>query len=116
MQIELTWVMPSLMEVYRVKPHEYLMSVIGNGGKGSLISYLREKLWCIDISCGAEDDFENNILYSLFCITLSVTDAGHEHLKEVLDAVFSFINLVKREGPQKRFYEEIQQIEQTNFR
>lgn len=92
------------------------MSVIGNHGKGSLISYLREKLWCIDISCNGEDDFEDNFLYSLFCMSLSITDVGHEHLEEVLNAVFSFINLVKREGPQKRFYEEIQQIEQTNFR
>ncbi|XP_014476747.1 PREDICTED: nardilysin-like isoform X2 [Dinoponera quadriceps] len=115
-RVDLTWVMPSSLEHYKTKPHEYLSSIIGAYGKGSLMSYLCKKLWCIDICCNNNDDFGDTSLYSMFCLKLWLTDKGYENLEDVLAAVFSFINLVKREGPQKRFYEELQQIEQTNFR
>lgn len=104
-----------MFEFYKIKPDEYLMSIMANSGPGSLISYLRKKLWCIDIICDNEDEFDTSI-YNMFCLNLLLTDEGFEHVVEVLDAVFSFINLLKKEGPQKRYYEEIQQIDQTNFR
>ncbi|EFN75483.1 Nardilysin [Harpegnathos saltator] len=114
--VEITWVMPSIVEHYKTKPDEYLTTVLGNCGQGSLMSYLRQKLWCIAIICDHEEEFEDNCLYSLFYMNIVLTDEGHEHLEEVLDAVFSYINLVKREGPQKILYDENQHIVNTNFR
>lgn len=91
------------------------MSIFGNNGKGSLISYLRKKLWCSNIFLSSESDL-NNSLYNMFRINLTLTNEGYEHQQEVADVVFSYINLIKREGQQKWFYDELQQIERTNFR
>ncbi|XP_032680712.1 nardilysin-like isoform X2 [Odontomachus brunneus] len=113
--VELTWVMPSMLEFYRIKPDEYLISIIANSSPGSLISYLRKKLWCIEINCDNANECDTSI-YNMYCLSLLLTDEGYKHLEEVLDAVFSYINLLKREGPQKRYYDEIQQIDRTNFR
>lgn len=104
-----------MFEFYRIKPDEYLISIIANSGPGSLISYLRKKLWCIEICSDNESEFDTSI-YNMYSLSLLLTDEGYEHLEEVLDAVFSYINLLKREGPQKRYYDEIQQIDRTNFR
>lgn len=109
--------MPSLHHLYKSKPHQYISWIIGHEGKGSLISYLREKMWCLNIFSGnGESGLEHSSMYALFSLSLILTDEGHKHLEEVLDAVFSFINLLKKEGPKKRIYDEIHQIEETNFR
>lgn len=109
--------MPSLFDFYKSKPHQYVSSIIGHEGKGSLISYLRKKMWVLDIYSGNdESDFEHSSMYALFKLTLIFTDEGQQHFEEVMDAVFSFINLLKKEGPQKRIYDEICKIEEINFR
>ncbi|XP_015592336.1 nardilysin isoform X2 [Cephus cinctus] len=116
-QIELTWTMPPLHHLYKSKPHQYVSWIIGHEGKGSLISYLRKKMWCLDIFSGnGESGFEHSSMYALFSLSLILTDDGNKHLKDVLDAIFSYIKLMQREGPQKRIYDEIHQIEETNFR
>ncbi|KAG7214075.1 hypothetical protein KM043_001439 [Ampulex compressa] len=116
-QIELTWAMPPLHDLYKSKPHQYVSWIIGHEGKGSLISYLRKQMWCLDIFSGnGESGFEHSSMYALFSLSLILTDEGHKHLQDVLNAIFSFINLMRKEGPQKRIYDEIHQIEETNFR
>ncbi|XP_076237531.1 nardilysin [Calliopsis andreniformis] len=116
-QIELTWAMPPLHHLYKSKPHQYISWIIGHEGKGSLISYLKKNMWCFDIFSGnGESDFEHSSMYALFSLSLTLTEQGHEHLEDVLNAIFSFINLLRKEGPQKRIYDEIHQIEETNFK
>lgn len=109
--------MPSLLHLYKSKPHQIISWILGHEGKGSLISYLRKKMWCLAIVCGnGESGFEHNSMYALLTLNLVLTDQGHEHLKEVLDATFSYINMMKEMGPQKRIYDEIHQIGEMDFR
>lgn len=116
-QVELTWVMAPLHHLYKSKPHQYVSWIIGHEGKGSLINYLRKKMWCIDIFSGnGEGGFEHSSMYALFSLALILTDEGYKHLKEVLEAVFSYINMLRCNGLQKRIFDEIQQIEKINFR
>ncbi|XP_023245125.1 nardilysin-like [Copidosoma floridanum] len=116
-QVELTWVMPPLHHLYKSKPHQVVSWLIGHEGEGSLINYLRKKLWCLDIFSGnSEGDFEHNSMYALFGTTLILTDDGCKHLREVLDALFSYINFLRRVGPSKRVFDEIQRVEEINFR
>ncbi|XP_017752516.1 PREDICTED: nardilysin-like isoform X2 [Eufriesea mexicana] len=115
-QVKLTWSMPPLHDLYKSKPHQYLSWIIGYEGKGSLISYLRRNMWCLKIFSGNEESgFEHNSMYALFSLSLMLTEQGYNHLPEVLNAIFSFINLMHKEGPQKRIYDEIYQIKQMNF-
>ncbi|XP_078042474.1 nardilysin [Augochlora pura] len=116
-QVDLTWVMPSLQDMYKSKPHEYVLYVIGHKGKGSLMSYLKKKMWCVNICSDVEEiGFEHNSMYLLATLSLKLTEQGLEHLQEVLNAVFSYINMVRKEGPQKRMYDEIHKIREMTFR
>ncbi|KZC14573.1 Nardilysin [Dufourea novaeangliae] len=116
-QVELTWSMPSMHDLYKSKPHQYVSWVIGHEGKGSLISYLRKKMWCLDIYSGNDDSgFVHSSMYALFSVSLILTEQGHKHLQEILNAVFAYINMVRKKGPQKRIYDEISKIEETSFR
>ncbi|XP_053986881.1 nardilysin-like isoform X2 [Hylaeus volcanicus] len=116
-QVELTWSMRPMHDWYASKPHQYVSWIIGDEGNGSLISYLRKKMWCLDIVTGNnESGFEHSSMYALFTLSLILTEQGFKHLQEVLNATFSFLNLMHKKGPQKRIFDEIQQIENTSFR
>ena len=53
-------------------------------GEGSLISYLRKKVWALSLSGGNDGDgTEFNVTCSLFTITIVLTKAGHENIREV---------------------------------
>ncbi|XP_043259344.1 nardilysin-like isoform X2 [Colletes gigas] len=116
-RVQLTWSMPSMHHLYKSKSHQYVSWIIGHEGKGSLISYLRDKMWCLDIKSGnSESGFEHSSMYALFSLSLTLTEQGFKHLSDVLNAIFSFINLMRKEGPQQRIYDEIKQIADTAFR
>ncbi|KAJ8952795.1 hypothetical protein NQ318_008112 [Aromia moschata] len=80
-QVDLTWSLPSLRDKYRSKPHQYISYLIGDEGKGSILSYLRKKVWGLATSVGnAESGMEHNSLYTLFTITVVLTEEGLAHL------------------------------------
>ncbi|XP_076299943.1 nardilysin [Lasioglossum baleicum] len=115
--VELTWAMPTLLDLYKGKPNQYVSQVVGHKGKGSLISYLKKKMWCLNMYIREGDSgFEHSSMYLLFGLTLKLTEQGHKHLQEVLNAVFSYINMIRREGPQKQLYDEFHKIRETSFR
>ncbi|KYN41292.1 Nardilysin [Trachymyrmex septentrionalis] len=118
-QLHLTWVLPSLQNYYKSKPSEYISWIIEHKGNGSLTSYLRKKMWGLDVFCGNcdnDNDFGYNSMYVLFEIIVELTDEGLKHLRNVLDTIFSFINFIKRTGPQESIYNELYKIGNNNFR
>ncbi|CAH0554760.1 unnamed protein product [Brassicogethes aeneus] len=116
-QVDLTWALPSLLEKYKSKPQHYISTLMGDEGKGSLLSYLRKKVWVLGTSIGnGGSGIEHNSVYSLFTVSLVMTDEGLEHLNEVIEVVFSYINLLKKIGPLERVFSEMQIIADTAFK
>ena len=59
--LDLHWSLPSLLKKYRTDPLGYISHIVGYEGKGSLTSYLRNKVWALSLAAGcAEDGFEMN--------------------------------------------------------
>ncbi len=113
----MNWAMPPMQGKYRNKPLHYLSWIIGHEGKGSLIAYLRKKVWALSLTAGnAGDGFEQNSTYSIFTITVVLTKAGYENVDKVFETVFSYLKMMEREGPQERIFNEIKAIEELNFR
>ncbi|XP_018306508.1 nardilysin-like [Mycetomoellerius zeteki] len=114
-QLEITWIMPSLFHLYKSKPYRYISRLIEHQGKGSLISYLRKKMWIIpfnDELCHSTHTFT----YCLFKIIIDLSNEGKQHMMEVLEGIFSYINLLKKEGPQKRIYDEFSKSTEIKLR
>ncbi|KYQ54446.1 Nardilysin [Trachymyrmex zeteki] len=106
-RVEITWEIPLSSDFYKSKPYQYISWIIGHEGKGSLISYLRKKMWSSmwsndKVQCDYEIFLRHNYVYSILKITVMLSYEDQRYLKEVLDAIFSFINLLKREDPQKK--------------
>ncbi|KAH8338656.1 hypothetical protein KR059_011100, partial [Drosophila kikkawai] len=113
-KLELTWVLPPMKKFYRSKPDTFLEQLIGYEGVGSLCSYLRRRLWCMSVSAGVGGG--TNSIYSLFTISIYLTDDGFEHIDEVLGATFAWIKLLNNSSELPAHYEELQQIAKNSFR
>ncbi|KYN41278.1 Nardilysin, partial [Trachymyrmex septentrionalis] len=118
-QLHVTWALPAI-DSYRSKPYKYISWIIEHKGNGSLTSYLRKKMWGLDVFCGNcdnDNDFGYNSMYVLFEIIVELTHKGvQQHQQDVLNALFSFINFVKKTGPQESIYNELYKIGKNNFR
>ncbi|XP_066256356.1 nardilysin [Euwallacea similis] len=116
-QIDITWAFPSLKHKYRSKPQHFLSHLLGDEGKGSLLSYLKKKCWVLGTNIGnAETGTEHNSLFTLFTVSLSLTDEGYNHLNEVIEAVFSYLAMLKKTGPSRRIFDEAKSISDISFR
>ncbi|KYN33454.1 Nardilysin [Trachymyrmex septentrionalis] len=116
-ELQITWALPSFSDFYKCNSYQYIPSIIGYKRKGSLISYLRKKMW----SPTSTDsmfycEIQPNSLYTLLRLTMTLTSEGRKHLENVLDAIFSFINLLKTVDQQKEIYNDIIKIKQNIFR
>ena len=58
-QLDLFWSLPPLLEKYRAKPLNYLSWIIGHEGHGSLIQYIRKKVWALSLSAGTYNRAQN---------------------------------------------------------
>eukprot|EP00095_Tigriopus_kingsejongensis_P008652 maker-scaffold537_size144400-snap-gene-0.25 protein:Tk08652 transcript:maker-scaffold537_size144400-snap-gene-0.25-mRNA-1 annotation:"PREDICTED: nardilysin-like" len=116
-RVDLNWALPSLLKDYRVKPLHYLSWVIGHEGRGSLISYLRKKVWALSLMSGnAGDGFEHNSTYSIFNLSIILTKEGFENVDKVVQAAFAYLDMLHKTGPNERIYKEIQKIEDLHFK
>ena len=115
-KLDLTWALPPLGDRYREKPLHYLSWLVGHEGKGSLLSFLKRKVWALSLTAGnAGDGFELNSTYSMFPIVVTLTKEGFENIEKVVQAVLAYIDMLKVEGPNERIYNEIKKIEDLDF-
>ncbi|XP_059475438.1 nardilysin-like isoform X2 [Neocloeon triangulifer] len=116
-EVQLTWSLPSMMKKYESKPDRYLSWILGYEGHGSLIEYLRKRVWGLELYAGSDESGSDHNSYFLhFGLTVSLTEEGYSHIDEVLQAIFSYLELMRKEGPQERIYNELKTIQETKFR
>ncbi|KAG7225895.1 hypothetical protein INR49_014323, partial [Caranx melampygus] len=100
----------------KVKPLHYISWLIGHEGRGSILSVLRRKCWALALFGGnSETGFDQNTTYSIFSISITLTDEGFQNSYEVTHLVFQYLKMLQTLGPQQRIYEEIQKIEANEF-
>ncbi|CAL8284270.1 unnamed protein product [Lota lota] len=114
--LTITWALPPQEKHYRVKPLHYISWLIGHEGAGSILSLLRKKCWALDLFGGnSETGFDQNATYSIFSISITLTDEGYQNFYQVVHLVFQYLNMLQTLGPEQRIYEEIQKIEANEF-
>ncbi|XP_029900301.1 nardilysin [Myripristis murdjan] len=114
--LTITWALPPQEKHYRVKPLHYISWLIGHEGTGSILSVLRKKCWALALFGGnSETGFDQNTTYSIFSVSITLTDEGFQNFYQVTHLVFQYLTMLQTLGPQQRIYEEIQKIEANEF-
>ncbi|XP_077390047.1 nardilysin b isoform X2 [Festucalex cinctus] len=114
--LTISWALPPQGKHYRVKPLHYISWLIGHEGSGSILSLLRRKCWALALFGGnSETGFDQNTTYSIFSVSITLTDQGFRNFYQVVHLVFQYLKMLQTLGPQRRIYEEIQKIEANEF-
>uniref|UniRef100_A0A673JSP3 Nardilysin-like n=1 Tax=Sinocyclocheilus rhinocerous TaxID=307959 RepID=A0A673JSP3_9TELE len=114
--LTISWALPPQDKHYRVKPLHYISWLIGHEGAGSVLSLLRKKCWALALFGGnSESGFDQNTTYSIFSVSITLSDEGFQNFFQVIHIVFQYLKMLQSVGPQQRIYEEIQKIEANEF-
>ena len=111
-QLRLSWNMPSLQSQFKSKPLFYLWHMFTTDRKGSIRSYLKKKTWITNLSayCGDDDTF------STFGVNMNLTDEGKKHIQEIVLATFSYLRLLREEGPKEELWNEMKALDDIDFK
>uniref|UniRef100_A0A8B9L7U6 Nardilysin a (N-arginine dibasic convertase) n=1 Tax=Astyanax mexicanus TaxID=7994 RepID=A0A8B9L7U6_ASTMX len=98
--LTITWALPPQEKHYRVKPLHYIAWLIGHEGAGSILSLLRRKCWAVALFGGnSETGFDQNATYSIFSISITLTDEGFQNFYQVAHLVFQYLKMLQTLGP-----------------
>ena len=101
--VEYTFPIPSVLDVYAVKPDQYITNLLGHEGSGSLHKLLNSYGWIESLSAGSgASDKENSSIN----VSISLTEDGSIHVPEITSLLFQYISILKEKPPEKWLYEE----------
>ena len=112
--VELQFPMPPQLAHWQSKPSRYMSHLIGHEGQGSLLSLLKEKDYALELY--ADDSSKSCIPWNIFTIRIELTDLGLENVEEVVQILFSYIELIKTIEPQEWIQQELQTVSDLQFR
>ncbi|XP_052172823.1 insulin-degrading enzyme-like 1, peroxisomal [Diospyros lotus] len=93
-------------------PSRYLSHLIGHEGEGSVFYVLKTLGWATSLSAG-ESDW--TLEFSFFKVFIDLTEAGHEHVEDIVGLLFKYIQLLQQSGPCKWIFDELSAVCETVF-
>lgn len=112
-QLELSFPLPSQRDDYADKPAGYISNLLGHEGQGSLLNVLKDAGLAERLSAGLGQDTGHEATLN---IQMSLTPKGLERWQSVVDLTFDYINMIRSDGIQKQYFDEISQVSETAFR
>ncbi|KAL2320760.1 hypothetical protein Fmac_029729 [Flemingia macrophylla] len=111
-KLKIVWPVTPEIHHYTEGPCRYLGHLIGHEGEGSLYYILKKLGWATGLSAG-ESDW--NLDFSFFKVGIDLTDAGHEHIQDIIGLLFKYIELLLQGGVCKWIFEELSAVCETKF-
>ncbi|OAP05203.1 hypothetical protein AXX17_AT3G52040 [Arabidopsis thaliana] len=110
--LTVSWPVTPSIHHYEEAPCTYVGHLIGHEGKGSLFHALKILGWATGLYAG-EPDW--TIEYSFFNVSINLTDACHEHMKDILGLLFRQIKLLQQSGVSQWIFDELSAIFEAEF-
>ena len=111
--ISLSFAIPPLRPHYRAHPLALVSHLLGHEGRGSLLSALKARGWAEGLSAGPGMDHPD---FATFGITIQATEAGLANRNDLIASVFAYLELIRREGIEPRYYDELARMTRIGFR
>ncbi|WP_144392040.1 insulinase family protein [Pleionea sediminis] len=102
------------MDDFRVKPNSYLGYLIGSEMPGTPSYALKKEGLISSLNAGASPNQYGN--YGQFSISIDLTDKGMKKREEITHLVMSYIDKIKKEGVDSKYFKEIQTSLNNQFR
>lgn len=111
-KLKVLWPITPNIQNYKAGPCVYLGHLIGHEGEGSLYFVLKTLGWAVSLSAG---EGESTFDFSFFSVVIELTDAGHEHVEDVIGLLFKYIEMLKKCGITKWIFDELVAICEIGF-
>ncbi|KAK9169838.1 hypothetical protein Syun_001978 [Stephania yunnanensis] len=111
-KLRIIWPTTPGIRYYKEAPYRYLGHLIGHEGEGSLFHVLKRLGWATSLSAG-EGDWTSE--FSFFKVNIDLTDAGHEHMADIVGLLFRYIILVQQTGVSQWIFDELSATFETMF-
>ncbi|OWM67243.1 insulin-degrading enzyme-like 1, peroxisomal [Punica granatum] len=111
-KLRVTWPITPEIRHYKEGPSRYLGHLIGHEGEGSLFYVLKTLGWATSLSAGEVDW---SLEFAFFKVVIDLTDAGHEHMKDIIGLLFKYISLLQESGVCKWIFDELSAVCETKF-
>lgn len=111
-KLRIGWPITPSIHYYKEAPCRYLSHLIGHEGEGSLFYVLKTLGWAAGLSAG-EGDW--TLEFSFFEVVIELTDAGHEHMQDIVGLLFKYIDLLQQSGACKWIFDELSAVCETTF-
>jgi len=111
--VDILFPLPEIQTLYRKKPTRYISHLVGHEGKGSILSLLKKLGWATGLTAG---DGRSCSDWSSFHISVDLTEAGFDHIHQVIHVIFIYISMLKQRGVQDWIYHETCTVAACNFR
>ncbi|XP_074321353.1 insulin-degrading enzyme-like 1, peroxisomal [Silene latifolia] len=111
-KLRVAWPITPGIRYYREGPCKYLGHLIGHEAEGSLFYVLKTLGWATGLSAG-ESDWTAE--YSFFKVIIDLTDAGHDHMQNVVGLLFKYIKLLQSSGVCEWIFNELEAVCETSF-
>lgn len=110
-QLVLSFVVPSPEDYWRSKPHLLLGGLVGEEGKGSLLSLLKAKGYASALSAGSA----SSSYVGEFEVKILLTERGMKAIDDVVTLFFAYIEKLKKEGLLRYYFDENKKMAQTGY-
>lgn len=99
---------------FRSKSDTLISYLIGNRSENTLADWLQKQGLVDGINAGADPASMRNS--GVFVINASLTDKGMAQRDEVVAAIFSYLDLLRKQGIDKRYFDEVAHVLALDFR
>ncbi|PSS15673.1 Insulin-degrading enzyme-like 1, peroxisomal [Actinidia chinensis var. chinensis] len=111
-KLRIIWPITPCIRYHKEGPSRYLSHLIGHEGEGSVFYVLKILGWATSLSAGESD---STYEFSFFKVVIDLTDAGHEHVEDIVALLFKYIHLLQQSGPCKWIFDELSAVCETVF-
>ncbi|MDA9556847.1 insulinase family protein [Vibrio sp.] len=112
-KLTVSFPLPNMNQYYRTKPLSFIAHLLGYEGPDSLMQVLKQKGWITSLTAGGGLSGSN---FRDFNISFGLTEIGLDHKDTIIQYLFSYIDLIKREGMEEWRYLEKKAVLESAFR
>lgn len=112
-QLDVSFPIPDYRDRYRTNPEGYLGNLIGHEGEGSLLSRLKAEGLAESLGAGNGLSWPGGALFS---VSIELTEKGAADPDRVLQLLFAYADMLRKEGPQEWLYGEQSRLAELAFR
>ncbi|WP_166114853.1 insulinase family protein [Pseudoalteromonas sp. Z9A5] len=113
-QLQLDFTIANNNSEFALKPNRFVAYLLSNEMPGSPAQLLRDKGWVAQLSASAAPNQYGN--YGSLNVNVELTDEGMKNRDEIVATIMQYIDLIKKEGVDSKYFNEIRTSLNNQFK